>query len=179
MARRWRGGPVSNATVGALLALFALLVGACGGSSPPVVRPPTSSASSSTTSMPTTTSVPTTSSSAPAPTGKPQITVSPRIGLGASTVVQVEGSGFSPNEALVVNECAAKGTATGPGDCNLAGLVAVTSNGRGEISVRFHVIKGPFGANRVICGPAQRCLVSVSQASPSPTEEADVEITFA
>ena len=122
--------------------------------------------------MPTST---TPSSTAP---GGPRITVSPKSGLAASAVVEVTGSGFSPNQALVVNECAARGTATGPGDCNLAGLTAVTSDANGAIRVRFRVVKGPFGANEITCGATQRCLVSVSEASLTPSEEADVEITF-
>ncbi len=177
MTRRGRASPGSTALGVGVLGLLGLLAGACGGHSPVVVRPPASTAGS-TTSAPSTTGTPAPSSSSPTAPSRPQITVTPRTGLAASTVVQVSGSGFSPNQALVVNECAAKGSATGPGDCNLAGLVAVTSDARGAISLRFRVLKGPFGANRITCGPAQRCLVSVSQASPTPSEEADVEIQF-
>ncbi|MDA8297842.1 MAG: neocarzinostatin apoprotein domain-containing protein [Actinomycetota bacterium] len=126
-----------------------------------------------------TTTAPTSSTSSSLAPGGPRITVTPRSDLAASAVVEVTGSGFSPNRALVVNECAAKGSATGPGDCNLAGLAAVTSDASGEVRLSFRVVKGPFGANRITCGPAQRCLVSVSEASPTPSEEADVEITFA
>lgn len=168
----WRAGELG------LLGLLALVASACGGGgSPPVVRPPASTGGP-TTSAPVTTSVPTSSTSSSVAPGGPRITVTPRSHLAASAVVEVTGSGFSPNQALVVNECAAKGSATGPGDCNLVGLAAVTSDASGEVRLAFRVVKGPFGANRITCGPAQRCLVSVSEASPTPSEEADVEITF-
>ena len=44
---------------------------------------------------------------------------------------------------------------------------------------RLTVVRGPFGANKIVCGPKQACLVSVTQASLTPTEEADAPITFA
>jgi hypothetical protein len=92
--------------------------------------------------------------------------------------VLVTASGFSPGESLVVTECAAKGAATGPGDCNLTKVKSVTSDAGGRVSVGFTVTKGPFGANNIVCGPSQGCLVSVSQATPTPTQEADAPISF-
>jgi hypothetical protein len=92
--------------------------------------------------------------------------------------VLVTASGFSPGEALVVTQCADKGAATGPGDCNLANMKSVTSDAGGRVSVALTVTKGPFGANNIVCGPSQRCLVSVSQATPTPTQEADARISF-
>ena len=88
-------------------------------------------------------------------------------------------SGFSGNEALVVTECAPKGARTGAGDCNLTGMQSVTSDANGTVRADFTVDQGPFGANKVTCGPSQACLVSVTQASLSPTQEADERITFA
>ena len=90
----------------------------------------------------------------------------------------VQASGFSPGEALVVTQCAAKGTATGPGDCDLSGMRSVTADAGGRVSIEFTVSKGPFGANNIVCGPAQACLISVTQATPSPTQEADAPISF-
>lgn len=93
--------------------------------------------------------------------------------------VLVKASGFSPNELLVVNECAAKGQKTGPGDCNLGAMQSVTSDAAGRVVVEFSVVRGPFGSAHVVCGPAQGCLVSVSQASYSPTQQASARIHFA
>ena len=90
----------------------------------------------------------------------------------------MQASGFSPGEALVVTQCAAKGTATGPGDCNLTSMQSITADAGGRVRVEFTVSKGPFGANNIICGPAQACLISVTQATPSPTQEADAPISF-
>jgi hypothetical protein len=114
---------------------------------------------------------------APAPTTQ-AVKVIPATGLMSTQSVLVMASGFSPNESLVVTECAAKGSATGPGDCNLANMQSVASDPGGRVSVEFTVTKGPFGSNNVVCGPNQACLVSVSQASPSPTQEADTQISF-
>ena len=35
-----------------------------------------------------------------------------------------------------------------------------------------------LGANKIVCGPVQACLVSVTQATQSSTEEGDAPITF-
>lgn len=155
----------------AVLALLGATAGGCGGGTQDVVRPPSSTS-------PSTSAAPTTSSSIPRPGARQQISVTPNTALPSVAVVRVIGSGFSPNEALVVNECAAKGAATGPGDCNLAGITAVTADAHGKVSLRFRVTRGPFGANRIVCSAAQPCLVSVSQATISPTEEADAPIAF-
>ena len=90
----------------------------------------------------------------------------------------MQASGFSPGEALVVTQCAAKGTATGPGDCNLTSMQSVTADAGGRVRAEFTVSKGPFGANKVVCVAAQACLISVTQATPSPTQEADAPISF-
>ena len=105
--------------------------------------------------------------------------MTPASGLASSQTVTVEASGFSPSEALVVLECAAKGAATGSGDCNLAGMQSVMTNATGTVTTTLGVVKGPFGANKIVCSSTQPCLVSVTQASPSPTQEADTPISFA
>ncbi|MHB1594739.1 MAG: hypothetical protein ACYCO9_21730 [Streptosporangiaceae bacterium] len=90
----------------------------------------------------------------------------------------MKASGFSPAQSLVVTECASKGTATGPGDCDLAGMQSVTSDAGGRVKVEFTVTKGPFGASNIVCGPAQACLISVTQPVPSPTQQANARISF-
>ncbi|MCL6538803.1 MAG: hypothetical protein K6T28_09515 [Acidothermus sp.] len=92
--------------------------------------------------------------------------------------VHVTASGFSPNESLVVEECADKGTNTGPGDCDLEGLVQVTSDANGNVTADYKVKKGPFGANHIVCSATQPCLLSVTQPTPNPSEEADVRLNF-
>jgi hypothetical protein len=113
-----------------------------------------------------------------APSGHQKVTVTPATGLKSGQKVLVQASGFSPGESLVVTECAAKGAATGPGDCDLNGMQSVTADASGQVKVDLTVTKGPFGANNIVCGPAQACLISVTQATPSPTQEADTPITF-
>jgi hypothetical protein len=99
--------------------------------------------------------------------------------LKSPATVQVMATGFSPNEALVVTECANKGSSTGQGDCNLAGVQMVTANSAGQVQAQMSVIKGPFGANNIVCSSSQTCLVSVTPETASPTQEADAPITFA
>jgi hypothetical protein len=57
-------------------------------------------------------------------------------------------------------------------------MQSVTADTSGPVSVEFTVSKGPFGSNNIVCGPSQACLISVSQATPSPTQEADTRISF-
>jgi len=104
--------------------------------------------------------------------------VTPATGLKSPQTVVVQASRFSAGESLVVTECAAKGTATQPGDCNLTGIRNVTADTSGRVRVGFTVLKGPFGANNIVCDTAQACLISVTQATLSPTEEADAPISF-
>lgn len=106
------------------------------------------------------------------------MTVTPATGLAATQTVLVQATGFSPGESLVVTQCADKGTATGPGDCDLTGMQSVTADTSGQVRVQFTVHKGPFGANNITCGPAQGCLISVTQPSPSPTEQANAPVKF-
>ena len=152
---------------------LALLAAGCGSSAAPVTRSPTASAPATTATTPAASPPPTAASSA-----AQHAAVTPATGLKSGQKVLVQASGFSPGEALVVTQCAAKGTATGPGDCNLTSMQSITADASGRVRVEFTVSKGPFGANNIICGPAQACLISVTQATPSPTQEADAPISF-
>jgi hypothetical protein len=163
-----------------LVAAGAVAIAGCGGSSSPSVvssssLTPSQSTSSSAAAPSTSAAAPSTS---PAASGGQTISISPNTGLATGTTVHVTGAGFTPNSPLVVNECADKGTSTGPGDCNLEGMVATTADATGKVSVDYVVTAGPFGANNIVCGAAQQCLLSISQAVPSPTEEASVSLTF-
>src|SRR5215510_13337746 len=90
--------------------LAALAAGCSSGSAPPARSSPSA-----------TTTAPATAGGTPSTAGgtKQQVTVTPATGLKSTQTVAVQASGFSPGESLVVTECAAKGTATQPGDCNL------------------------------------------------------------
>ncbi|MGH9054931.1 MAG: neocarzinostatin apoprotein domain-containing protein [Acidimicrobiales bacterium] len=142
-------------------------------------------ASCSSSTKPSTTSPTSAPTSAPAsavpsstPVGAQKLTLSPSTGLASPATVHVTASGFSPNEALVVTECASKGSSTGPGDCDLQGVKSVTSDSAGQVHTTITAVRGPFGANHITCGPSEACLVSVSQATTSPTQEADAPISF-
>ena len=162
---------------GVAAAVLTVLAAGCGSSPAPLTRSPTATAPSPTTTAPVTASAIATQP-ATAPSGHQKVTVTPAVGLKSGQKVLVQASGFSPAESLVVTECAAKGTATGPGDCDLNGMQSMTSDASGRVTVDLTVTKGPFGANNIVCGPAQACLISVTQATPSPTQEADTSIAF-
>ena len=136
--------------------------------------------SSSPTTATTATTAPSAASTAPpaAPAGGQHVTITPSQGLHSPATVHVTGTGFSPGEALVVAQCASKGTATTPGDCNLAGVQAATADSAGRVSATLTVIKGPFGTNHIVCSTSQPCLVSVTQPTASTSQEADAPITF-
>lgn len=160
----------------AVAGVLLVLAAGCSSSSGPLTRsgPPATASSATTTAPATAGGTPST----PAGGTKQQVTVTPATGLKSPQTVLIQASGFSAAEPLVVTECAAKGTATGPGDCDLTGLRNVTADASGRVKVEFTVRKGPFGSNNIVCGPAQECLVSVTQATLSPTEEADAPISF-
>jgi len=155
-----------------LVGVFAVALAACGGGSNSAVRTGSTSPPKTTTTSSTTTTTLSPSRVAP------KIVATPATNLLASQRIQITGSGFSKNEPLVVTECADKGTATTSNDCNLAGMVQVITDANGKVSASIVVLKGPFGVNRIVCGPTQRCLVSVTQAALQPTEEADAQIQF-
>ncbi len=154
--------------------VLAVLAAGCGSGPGPVTRSPAATPPPATT---TATATVTPSATAPGEHA-PKVMVTPASGLKSGQQVLVQASGFSPGEALVVTECANKGTATGPGDCDLTNMQSVTSDASGRLMAHLAVTKGPFGTNKIVCGPAQACLISVTQATPAPTEEADAPITF-
>ena len=164
----------------ALLALAGSAV-ACGSSGNSVVHHPGTSPVPS-ASVPTSTPPTSTAPSSPAPTGSggsPTLAVTPSTGLHDKQTVVVRGSGFTPGQPYTVIECAQKGNKTGPGDCNLPGMLTATADQDGVVKVQLQVLVGPFGGNKIVCSARQACLISVTQASLSPTEEADRSISFA
>lgn len=156
----------------------ALVLAGCGSGSKSSVVTSASPPPPTATSVAPSASAPTSGSTAPGASGQQAVTITPSSGLKSGQTVHVVATGFSPNEALVVNECADKGQNTGPGDCNLEGLVQAMSDASGKVETDYTVTTGPFGANKIVCSATQACLLSVSQATPSPTEEADVQLRF-
>lgn len=107
------------------------------------------------------------------------VTITPDKGLRDGQTVVVEGTGFSPGEQLQVVECGQKHQQTAPGDCNLGGMASVTSDSAGRVRTSFKVLKGPFGTSGIVCSATQPCVIAVTQASLTPTEEDDALIRFA
>jgi hypothetical protein len=46
------------------------------------------------------------------------------------------------------------------------------------VSIRRERLRVIQSAEPIVCGPAQACLISVTQATPSPAQEADAPISF-
>jgi heat shock protein HslJ len=166
-------GPARRLAVAAqpVAVLAVLALAACSNGSKDVVHPPRTPLPSSAVSSAT-------PSGSESRASKLSAKVTPATGLSDKRQVQVDAAGFTAGEALTVIECAQKGNATGPGDCNLSGMTPATADGLGNISVQLTVLRGPFGANKIVCSTKQPCLVSVTQASLTPTEEADAPISF-
>ena len=138
-----------------------------------MVRPPAQAS----TSPAGTTSPPVATPTTAAPR-HPVAQARPASGLTQGQSVEVTGSGFTPGLSLVVVQCLARGTSTGSGDCNLAALVGTRADPTGRVAVHLTVSKGPFGNPPVLCSSTQRCLVSITEATLTPTEEADTPISF-
>jgi hypothetical protein len=148
-----------------VLGVAAVTLAACGSSggsksSPPATKPKET----------------TTTTKAPAQT----VTVTPDTNLTSGQVVTVVGKGFTPGANNIgANECADKGDQTGAGDCDLPGTKTAVPDASGTVTIQFTVNKGPFGANQIVCSATQKCLVSVSELTASPTQVATAELNFA
>jgi len=171
---------MGRAAAGLLLVITAAsAISGCGSSSSnaPVVRTPASVASIATSSAVPASSTASTASR-PVRPPHPTTAVKPATGLHGAQQVTVVATGFSPGLTLLVVECADKGQQTGAGDCNLSAAATVHTDAAGSASTSLTVTPGPFGSNGIVCGAKLHCLVSVTQASPNPTEEADAPISF-
>ena len=162
-----------------LIALMALLA-ACGDDK----KDDNASKSNDTT----TTAAPATAESTTTTTAaskEPTITVEPSTGLTDGQKVHIKATGFPATTSVAFNQCADKGNETGAGDCNLGAMVAQAPDGTplktdasGNVEGDYTVHKGPFGANQIVCGAAQACVVSVSNL-PNADVSAATDVTFA
>ena len=128
-----------------------------------------------TATVPTTTPPPTT---LPPP---PQTeTVTPDTGLTDQQVVHVVAKGYTPGNNYAAVECADKGTATAPGDCDLDVIKVASADPSGTVTIDFPAQKGPFGTNKIVCSATMKCLISVeSSGQANGTEVATEDISFA
>lgn len=162
----------------AVCGVLALLISGCASSAAPLTRSGPAPAAASPAAPATAGCAATSPSAVSSGKAAQELKVTPAAGLSSGQTVLVTASGFAPCEALVVIECAAKGAATTSGDCDTAALQGVTSDASGQVMIEFQVTKGPFGASNIVCGASQACLISVTQATESPTQEADERISF-
>lgn len=158
------------------------IVAAC---SSPAATPGTSSSTASTSAASASaapsspaSAAPSASAASSAPAGQPAAQVVPERGVRDGQKVAVSATGFAPNMPLVAVLCANKGATTGPSDCDLEQMASATSDAQGRVHVALSVRKGPFGADRVICGGEVTCLVSIADANQPPHQQTAVPVLF-
>jgi len=108
-----------------------------------------------------------------------RMSVDPCADLTDGQTVTVYAAGFSPGLTVGINQCSTETDDTGSG-CNLGGLKTMEIGDDGTASSEYIVIKGPFGADEVVCEPPTQCLLSVGELAAGEVERADgVDINFA
>jgi len=145
------------------------------GTTPATDAPTTDAAASETTDVqategPTTTEAP------------PQnVTITPDTGLKNGQTVHIVGTGFTAGTSYSAFECADKGTGTTPDDCDLGVAKVAAADSAGTVTIDFPVHKGPFGGNKIVCSPSQKCLITVTNAGggATTTQVATGDIGFA
>jgi hypothetical protein len=164
-----------------VVGVIALSLAACSSSSKnSSTAAATATTAAPATTAPATTAAPTTTVAATTTTAPAQtITITPSTGLKDAQVVHIVGKGYTAGKMYGVTECADKGNNTQAGDCNLRGIAVATADATGTVTKDVPVAK-TFGSNNIVCSATQACLISVATAgSPSPTESATMNITFA
>jgi neocarzinostatin family protein len=156
------------------------VVAAC--SSPAGTSDTTSATASSTAATASAPASPAASASAqaskPGAAGGPTAKVLPGSAIRDGQHVQVTATGFTPGRPLIAVLCADKGGSTGPADCDLERMASTAADAQGRVHVTLAVRKGPFGADRVVCGAGVTCVVSVADAAQPPQQQAAVPVVF-
>jgi hypothetical protein len=160
-------------TLGAAVLVAVLALAGCGGG-----KSGGSAGSSSAGSSPSTSAATSPSSSPGSGSGGQKLTITPSTALRSGQKVKLSATGFSPGETLVVTECANKGQQTGAGDCDVSALQPVTADSSGHVQAEYTVTKGPFGSDHVVCSTPNSCIISITQATPTPSQEANAPISF-
>ena len=165
-----------RAAVAAALVTAVLLAG-CGGDDDDSAAADDSPATTEADETTTTAAEDPTETTAPAPTG-PTLTVTPADGLTDGQLVDVAGSGFTPNHPLVVAQCSE--TSAGPADCNTAGAAFVQTGPDGSLTAQLTVKIGSIGTAGAICDHATPCSIgSTDISNPTGPDLSRARITFA
>jgi hypothetical protein len=106
------------------------------------------------------------------------ITITPDTGLTDGQSVHIVATGFKPGVEVGVSECGPG--MIGNGNCNGPGAQFLAADALGTVTLDFIVVKGPFGTNNILCGPAQQCDIFVSTfQTGDPFQFAQANISFA
>jgi Neocarzinostatin family len=115
---------------------------------------------------------------APVAASNQTITVTPATGLQAQQTVHLTAAGFKPGTLLVITECADRQAATGPDDCDLPHEQLVRANSAGVVEASYRANPGVFAPHRIDCTVVQ-CVISVSELTFDPSQQASADISFA
>jgi hypothetical protein len=111
--------------------------------------------------------------------------VTPAEGLADGDEITIEATGFEPNLALGITQCASEGDpdnnmeTTGAEHCNLRAVGSVTSDADGAVSTTYVVAAGQTMTDNteagVTCDAEHDCVVSVGELVPDPDAQ---RVTF-
>lgn len=113
------------------------------------------------------------------------ITVTPSTNLADGQTVTVRGAHFKPGVSVIIVECVNHGANTQNTDCTgNGGLFGIppgfTPSASGTFTRSFVVHKSfsGIGGGSNTCSSSSPCIISVTEASNNPSEEADAPIRF-
>lgn len=113
------------------------------------------------------------------------ITVVPSTGLTNGQTVTIHGTHFKPGVSIIIVECVDKGANTQQTNCTGgSGLFGIPAGFRpaadGTFTRKFVVHKSfsGIGGGYNTCSSSSPCIISVTEPTNNPTEEADAHIYF-
>ena len=113
------------------------------------------------------------------------ITVTPSTNLADGQTVTVRGAHFKPGVSVIIVECVNHGANTQNTDCTgNGGLFGIppgfTPSASGTFTQTFVVHKSfsGIGGGSNTCSSSSPCIISVTEATNNPSEEADAPIRF-
>lgn len=113
------------------------------------------------------------------------ITVTPSTNLAEGQTVTVRGARFKPGVSIIIVECVNHGANTQNTNCTgNGGLFGIppgfTPSANGTFTKTFVVHKSfsGIGGGYNTCSSSSPCIISVTEASQNPSEEADAPIRF-
>jgi hypothetical protein len=105
-----------------------------------------------------------------------KITLQPATGLHDGEVIHIVANGYTPGVQYYSMECKADSYVAG--DCNTAEFEMATADASGTVKLDYQVLKGPFGANHIICSGAHPCMIGVAGGAGNNERAASTNLDF-